>query len=382
MSTQTDILNAIPIDPLTGAIAVPIYQTSTFAQQAPGQHKGFEYSRTNNPTRQVLENLIASLENGAQGFAFGSGLAAIDAVFKTLACGDEVIAVANIYGGTFRLLQDVYAKFGIKTTYVDTTNTQNITAAITPNTKLIWIESPTNPTLRISDIRAISGIAKQHNVLLCVDNTFATPIAQKPLDLGADLVVHSATKYIAGHSDVVAGLVITKTEKLGKIIKFHQNSTGAVLSPFDSFLTIRGIETLLLRYKAYSENALKVAEYLAVHPKINKIYYPGLPSHEGHALAKEQQKYFGGVISFDLKENNKEAALTVLKHLKLFTLTEGLGGIKSLSNYPFEMSHGSVPKDLKQKAGISESLIRLSIGLEEYEDLIQDIEQALAQLKK
>ncbi|MDM1500865.1 PLP-dependent transferase [Myroides marinus] len=379
MSTQTDILKHIPIDPHTGAIAVPIYQTTTFAQEAPGVNKGFDYTRTNNPTRQALEELVASLENGAKGFAFGSGLAAIDAVFKTLSQGDEVIAVANIYGGTYRLLNEVYAKFGIKTHYVDTTIVENVEKAITNNTKLIWIESPTNPTLRISDIQAIADIAKKHKVWLCVDNTFATPIAQKPLDLGADLVVHSATKYIAGHSDVVAGLVITKTEELGKIIKFHQNSTGAILSPFDSFLTIRGIETLLLRYKGYSENALKIAEYLSTHPKINKIYYPGLVTHEGHELAKKQQKYFGGVISFDLKDNSKEAALTIIKNLKLFTLTEGLGGIKSLSNYPFEMSHGSVPKETKIEAGITESLIRLSIGLEETEDLIEDIKQALAQ---
>lgn len=379
MSTQTDILKHIPIDPHTGAIAVPIYQTTTFAQEAPGVNKGFDYTRTNNPTRQALEELVASLENGAKGFAFGSGLAAIDAVFKTLSQGDEVIAVANIYGGTYRLLNEVYTKFGIKTHYVDTTIVENVEKAITNNTKLIWIESPTNPTLRISDIQAIADIAKKHKVWLCVDNTFATPIAQKPLDLGADLVVHSATKYIAGHSDVVAGLVITKTEELGKIIKFHQNSTGAILSPFDSFLTIRGIETLLLRYKGYSENALKIAEYLSTHPKINKIYYPGLVNHEGHELAKKQQKYFGGVISFDLKDNSKEAALKIIKNLKLFTLTEGLGGIKSLSNYPFEMSHGSVPKETKIEAGITESLIRLSIGLEETEDLIEDIKQALAQ---
>lgn len=379
MSTQTDILKHIPIDPHTGAIAVPIYQTTTFAQEAPGVNKGFDYTRTNNPTRQALEELVASLENGAKGFAFGSGLAAIDAVFKTLSQGDEVIAVANIYGGTYRLLNEVYAKFGIKTHYVDTTIVENVEKAITNNTKLIWIESPTNPTLRISDIQAIADIAKKHKVWLCVDNTFATPIAQKPLDLGADLVVHSATKYIAGHSDVVAGLVITKTEELGKIIKFHQNSTGAILSPFDSFLTIRGIETLLLRYKGYSENALKIAEYLSTHPKINKIYYPGLVNHKGHELAKKQQRYFGGVISFDLKDNSKEAALKIIKNLKLFTLTEGLGGIKSLSNYPFEMSHGSVPKETKIEAGITESLIRLSIGLEETEDLIEDIKQALAQ---
>lgn len=380
MSTQTDILNNIPIDSHTGAIAVPIYQTTTFAQEAPGVNKGFDYSRTNNPTRQVLENLVASLENGTNGFAFGSGLAAIDAIFKTLSTNDEVIAVANIYGGTYRLLNDVYAKFGIKTTYVDTTNAQNVKDAITAKTKIIWIESPTNPTLRISDIQAIAKIATEAKVLLCVDNTFATPIAQKPLDLGADIVIHSATKYIAGHSDVVAGLVITKTEELGRTIKFHQNATGAILSPFDSFLTIRGIETLLLRYKGYSESAQKIAEYLSTHPKINNIYYPGLPTHEAHELAKKQQKYFGGVISFDLKDNTEKAAFKLIKNLQQFTLTEGLGGIKSLSNYPYKMSHGSVPTAIKEKVGISKSLIRLSIGLEETEDLLKDIEQALAKL--
>ncbi|WP_010249963.1 trans-sulfuration enzyme family protein [Myroides injenensis] len=378
MSKQIDILNSIPIDPLTGAIAVPIYQTTTFVQEAPGENKGFSYTRTNNPTREVLENLIAKLENGTCGLAFASGLAAIDAVFKTLSSGDEVIAVANIYGGTFRLLNDVYAKFGVVAKYVDTTVIKNIEEAITPSTKLIWIESPTNPTLRISDIKKIAAIAKENNITLCVDNTFATPIAQKPLDLGADIVIHSATKYIAGHSDVVAGLIITKTEELGNKIKFHQNSTGAILSPFDSFLTIRGIETLLFRIKGHSENAQKIAEYLNQHPKINKVYYPGLATHQGHELAKSQQKYFGGVVSFDLKDDNKATALRLIKCLQQFKLTEGLGGIKSMSNYPYEMSHGSVPRETKLKAGITDSLIRLSVGLEEAEELIKDLEQALA----
>lgn len=378
MSKQIDILNSIPIDPLTGAIAVPIYQTTTFVQEAPGENKGFSYTRTNNPTREVLENLIAKLENGTCGLAFASGLAAIDAVFKTLSSGDEVIAVANIYGGTFRLLNDVYAKFGVVAKYVDTTVIKNIEKAITPSTKLIWIESPTNPTLRISDIKKIAAIAKENNITLCVDNTFATPIAQKPLDLGADIVIHSATKYIAGHSDVVAGLIVTKTEELGNKIKFHQNSTGAILSPFDSFLTIRGIETLLFRIKGHSENAQKIAEYLNQHPKINKVYYPGLTSHEGYELAKSQQKYFGGVVSFDLKDDNKATALRLIKSLQQFKLTEGLGGIKSMSNYPYEMSHGSVPREAKLKAGITDSLIRLSVGLEEAEELIKDLEQALA----
>ena len=381
MSSQTDILNTIPTDPLTGAVTVPIYQTTTFAQEAPGDHKGFEYSRSNNPTRQVLENLVATLENGAHGFAFASGLAAIDAGFKTLSTGDEVIAVANIYGGTYRLLEDVYAKFGIKAHYVDTTNIKNITAKVSSKTKLIWIESPTNPTLRITDIAAVAKVAQAHNILLCVDNTFATPIAQKPLVLGADIVIHSATKYIAGHSDVTAGLVVTKTETIGKLIKFHQNSTGSILSPWESFLTIRGIETLPLRYNAYAASALKIAEFLAKQKTIRNIYYPGLETHEGHSLAKKQQKNFGAVISFDFKNDRKETALSFIKHLEYFKLTEGLGGTHSYCNYPSEMSHTSVPRDIKLKTGISDSLIRLSIGLEETDDLINDIAQALEKVQ-
>jgi len=381
MSTQTDILNSIPIDPLTGAIAVPIYQTSTFVQEAPGQNKGFDYSRSNNPTRQILEEVVAKLENGAKGFAFGSGLAAIDSIIKLLSSGDEIIAVEDIYGGAFRLFNDVYKKFGINVHYVDTTDVVNIKNAITAKTKLIWLESPTNPTLRISDLTAISAIAKEHEILLCVDNTFATPIGQKPLDYGADLVVHSATKYISGHSDVIAGLVITKTEELGQKIKFHQNATGAILGPFDSFLVIRGIETLAYRFKIHSENALKVAQYLENHPKVNEIYYPGLPSHPQYELAKEQLKYFGGIISFDLKDNCRDTALALIKCLNQFKLAESLGGIKSLSCLPNEMSHKTIPNPTKQKLGITNSLIRLSIGLEEADSLIEDLEQALNQIE-
>lgn len=380
MSKQTDILNNIPIDPHTGAIAVPIYQTSTFIQEAPGINKGYTYTRTNNPTREALENLIASLENGANGFAFSSGLAAIDAVIKTLSAGDEVIAVKNIYGGAYRLFTDVYAKFGIKTTYVDTTKLEQIEKVITANTKLIWLESPTNPTLQISDIQAIGKLARANEILLCVDNTFATPIAQKPLELGADLVVHSATKYIAGHSDVVAGLVVTKTEALAELIQFHQNATGAVLSPFDSFLTIRGIETLLFRYRIQSDNASKIAHFLLQHPKVKTVYYPGLVHHPGHALARKQQQYFGGVVSFDLHQDTKETTYAVIQNLKQFKLAEGLGGIKSTSNYPSEMSHTTVPESDKITAGITPSLIRLSVGLEEIEDLIGDLEQALTKI--
>ena len=381
MSSQTDILTAIPTDPLTGAVAVPVYQTTTFAQEAPGINQGFAYSRSNNPTRQILEKLIATLENGAKGFAFSSGLAAIDSIFKTLSSGDEVIAVANIYGGTYRLLEDVYAKFGVKTHYVDSTLITNIEHKLTARTKLIWIESPTNPTLKITDITAVAKIAQAHKVLLCVDNTFATPIAQKPLELGADIVVHSATKYIAGHSDVTAGLVITKTEALGEQIKFHQNSTGAILSPWESFLTIRGIETLPLRFRSYAASALKIATFLKQQKVIRHIYYPGLIDHEGHELAKKQQKNYGAVISFDFHNDTKETALTFLKNLQYFKLTEGLGGTHSYCNYPTEMSHTSVPKAVKLKTGITNSLVRLSIGLEETEDLINDIKQALAKVQ-
>jgi len=297
-----------------------------------------------------------------------------------LTSGDEIIAVKNIYGGAYRLFTTVYAKFGIKTTYVDTTDPANIKKEITAKTKLIWLESPTNPTLQISDIQAIGTLAKAHQILLCVDNTFATPIAQKPLDLGADIVVHSATKYIAGHSDVVAGLVVTKTKELGQLIQFHQNATGAILSPFDSFLTIRGIETLLFRYRIHSANAEKLAQYLAKHPKVRTVYYPGLATHPGHALAQQQQKYFGGVVTFDLHQDTKETALSFLQHLNQFKLTEGLGGIKSTSNYPREMSHTTVPEADQLEAGITPSLIRLSVGLEEIEDLIQDVEQALQKI--
>ncbi|WP_413511239.1 trans-sulfuration enzyme family protein [Myroides odoratus] len=380
MSTQTDILNHIPIDPHTGAIAVPIYQTTTFVQEAPGVNKGYSYTRTSNPTREALENLIASLENGTHGFAFSSGLAAIDVVIKLLAAGDEVIAVKNIYGGAYRLFTSVYAKFGIKTTYVDTTDIEQIKRTITSKTKLIWVESPTNPTLQISDISAIAQLTKAHQILLGVDNTFATPIAQKPLDLGADLVVHSATKYIAGHSDVVAGLVVTKNEALAQLIGFHQNATGAILSPFDSFLTIRGIETLLFRYRIHSANAGEIASYLAHHPKVRTVYYPGLTTHVGHELAQKQQKYFGGVVTFDLHQDTKEAALTVIQNLKQFKLAEGLGGIKSTSNYPREMSHTTVPEADQIEAGITPSLLRLSVGLEEVDDLIADLKQALEKI--
>jgi len=378
MKEQTAILNNLPIDPLTGSISVPIYQTSTFVQEAPGVHKGFDYARSNNPTRKVLEDTIAQLENGTNGYAFASGLAAIDAVIKLLSAGDEVIAVDDIYGGAFRLFTHVYQKFSISIKYVDTTYAENVANAITDKTKLIWIESPTNPTLKISDIEAIAKIAKANNVLLCVDNTFASPVAQKPLNLGADIVVHSATKYLSGHSDLIAGLVVTATQELGDKIKFIQNASGAILGPFDSWLVIRGIETLSLRIKAHAENAQKVAEYLQSEKLIKNVYYPGLETHHNHDIAKKQQKYFGGVVAFDLVIDDKELASKIVSSTKLFKLAESLGGVKSLLCLPCEMTHKSIPAEKRYQSGVTDSLIRLSVGLEDADDLIDDLKQAFA----
>ncbi|WP_417368551.1 trans-sulfuration enzyme family protein [Flavobacterium beibuense] len=378
MREQTLILNSIPVDELTGSIATPIYQTSTFVQDAPGVHKGYDYSRSNNPTRKVLEDCIAALENGHAGFAFASGLAAIDSVVKLLEAGDEIIAVDDIYGGAFRLFTHVYQKFGIKINYVDSTNAQNVADAVTDKTKLIWIESPTNPTLKVSDIRTIAKTAKENNILLCVDNTFASPVSQKPIDLGADIVIHSATKYIAGHSDLIAGLVVTSTQELSEKIKFIQNASGAILGPFDSWLVIRGIETLNLRVKQHAENAQKIAEFLQEEKLIKNVYYPGLKTHHNHEIAKSQQKYFGGVIAFDLVIDDKELASQIVSGTKLFKLAESLGGIKSLCCLPCEMTHKSIPAEKRYSSGVTDSLIRLSVGLEDADDLIDDLKQAIA----
>ncbi|KGO82549.1 cystathionine beta-lyase [Flavobacterium beibuense F44-8] len=378
MREQTLILNSIPVDELTGSIATPIYQTSTFVQDAPGVHKGYDYSRSNNPTRKVLEDCIAALENGHAGFAFASGLAAIDSVVKLLEAGDEIIAVDDIYGGAFRLFTHVYQKFGIKINYVDSTNAQNVANAVTDKTKLIWIESPTNPTLKVSDIRTIAKTAKENNILLCVDNTFASPVSQKPIDLGADIVIHSATKYIAGHSDLIAGLVVTSTQELSEKIKFIQNASGAILGPFDSWLVIRGIETLTLRVKQHAENAQKIAEFLQEEKLIKNVYYPGLKTHHNHEIAKSQQKYFGGVIAFDLVIDDKELASQIVSGTKLFKLAESLGGIKSLCCLPCEMTHKSIPAEKRYSSGVTDSLIRLSVGLEDADDLIDDLKQAIA----
>ena len=377
MQATTQLIHSIPVDPLTGAISVPIYQTSTFVQEAPGVNKGYDYARSGNPTRATLENLIAQLEGGHTGAAFSSGLAAIDAVCKLLQTGDEIVAVDDIYGGAFRLFEQVYKKFGIKVTYVDSSNPDAVLHALTTNTRLIWIETPTNPTLKITDIEAIAKIAKAHRCLLAVDNTFASPAIQKPISLGADLVVHSGTKYLGGHSDLIAGLVVTKDAALGEKIKFLQNATGAVLGPFDSWLLIRGIETLHLRVRQHSASARAIAAFLSLHPAVDKVYYPGLPTHPGHDIASRQSKIFGGIVSFSLRNDTESAAKEFVTSTKLFKLAESLGGIKSLVSHPATMTHKSIPAEKRRRSGVSDSLIRLSAGLEDTEDLIEDLRLTL-----
>lgn len=377
MQATTQLIHSIPVDPLTGAVSVPIYQTSTFVQEAPGVNKGYDYARTGNPTRAVLEGLIAQLEGGSTGVAFASGLAAIDAVLKLLETGDEIVAVDDIYGGAFRLFEQVYKRFGINVRYVDTSKVSNILDALTPKTKLIWVETPTNPTLKISDIRAIAALAKAQGCLLCVDNTFASPALQKPLALGADIVVHSGTKYLGGHSDLIAGLVVTADATLGQRVKFLQNACGSVLGPFDSWLLIRGIETLHLRVRQHCASALEIARFLENHPAVATVYYPGLTTHPGHGVAAAQSKGFGGIVSFSLKDDTIEAATAFVTSTKLFKLAESLGGIKSLVSHPAQMTHKTIPEERRHAAGVSDSLIRLSVGLEDEEDLIDDLRQAL-----
>ena len=377
--SATKIIHSIPSDPLTGAISVPVYQTSTFIQEAPGVNKGFDYARSNNPTRQVLEDTVASLEEGHAGFAFSTGLAAIDAVLKLLSSGDEIVAVNDIYGGAYRLFTHIYEKLGITINYVDTTHVENVAEAISSKTKFIWIESPTNPTLKVSDIAAISKLANQHRILLVVDNTFASPIAQKPISLGADIVIHSGTKYIGGHSDLVAGLVVIASEKLSEQLKFIQNASGAVLGPWDCFLTIRGIETLDLRYRKQCENAYKVALFLQEQEEVSEVHYPGLKSHKNHEIAKEQQNgLFGGIVSFTLKDDTQEAAVQFVTNTRYFKLAESLGGVKSLLCHPAQMTHASIPREIRLNAGIKDSLIRLSCGIEDANDLITDLKKVLA----
>jgi len=375
--SATKIIHSIPSDPLTGAISVPVYQTSTFIQEAPGVNKGFDYARSNNPTRKVLEDVVAQLEGGHSGFAFATGLAAIDSVLKLLSAGDEIIAVDDIYGGAYRLFTHVYEKLDIKVHYVDTTDAENVAEKISSKTKLVWIESPTNPTLKVSDIQEISKIAKSVDALLVVDNTFASPIAQQPLSLGADIIIHSGTKYIGGHSDLVAGLVVTKTQELSEKIKFIQNASGGILGPWDCFLTIRGIETLELRYKKQCENAFAVAAFLNHHEAVQDVYFPGLVTHKNHEIAKRQQNgLFGGIVSFTLKDDTQEAANQFVTNTDYFKLAESLGGVKSLLCHPPQMTHASIPREKRLQSGIKDSLIRLSCGIEDANDLINDLQQA------
>ncbi len=381
MHPSTQLIHSIPVDPLTGAISVPIYQTSTFVQEAPGLNKGFDYARSGNPTRQALENIVAELEAGKTSSAFASGLAAIDAVVKILKSGDEIIAVDDIYGGAFRLFNTIYSKFGISVKYVDITDPAKVIDAITSKTRLIWVETPTNPTLKISDIKALAELAHASGAWLCVDNTFATPALQKPITLGADIVIHSATKYLGGHSDLIAGLVITASEELGREIRYIQNACGAILGPFDSWLLIRGIETLHLRMKQHCATALAVAKFLKEHPAVDKVYYPGLKDHPSGETARKQSKGNGGIVSFSLKHNTLDSARDLVTSTRLFQLAESLGGVKSLVSHPATMTHKSIPAEQRKATGVSDSLIRLSVGLEEEEDLIDDLSQALARLE-
>jgi cystathionine beta-lyase len=365
-------------DEATGAIMTPIYQTSTYVQEAVGKNKGYAYSRTQNPTRHALEKNLAALENGKHGACFGSGLAAIDCVIKMLNTGDEVVSTGDLYGGTFRLFKTIFEKYGIKFHFVDMTELSSISEFINDKTKLIWVETPTNPMMSIIDISAMATIAKQANAVLCVDNTFATPYLQNPLDLGADIVMHSVTKYLGGHSDVVMGALVVNDDDIAKEMYRIQNSSGAVTAPMDSFLALRGIKTLHLRMQRHCENGEKVARFLANHSKVENVYWPGFEDHPNHDIAKKQMRDFGGMISFSLVGNKLEDALDIVSNVKLFALAESLGGVESLIGHPVTMTHGAIPKEEREKTGVVDSLIRLSVGIEDAEDLIEDLKQALS----
>lgn len=382
MKPSTQLIHSIPVDELTGAISVPIYQTSTFVQESPGINKGFEFSRANNPTRKVLEDLICSLEEGYAGFAFASGMAAIDSVLKLLKSGDEIMAVEDTYGGIFQIFHHMFERFGVKVNFVDTSDIDKVLEKITEKTRIIWLESPTNPMLKISDIKSISKIARQHNILLVVDNTFCTPLLQKPIPLGADIVIESASKYLAGHTDVIAGLVVVNSKTLADQMKFNQNISGSILSPFEAWLTIRGIETLSLRLEKQCANAMAIATWLAAHPAVDKVFYPGLATHKNHHIARKQQKAYGGMVSFSLKEDQIKNAIRIVNSTKLFKLAESFGGVKSMLNHPFTMTHRTIPEEFRRKAGLQESCIRLSVGIEDAEDLINDLKQALDKLNQ
>ena len=364
-------------DKAYGAVMPPIYQTSTYAQTTPGGHKGFEYSRSANPTRTALENSLASIENGQYGLAFASGLAAMDAVIKLLHPGDEVISTNDLYGGSYRLFKQIFEKFGITFHFIGMQDTDKIEEYINDKTKLIWVETPTNPMMNIIDIKAVSKIAKKHDVLLAVDNTFATPYLQLPLDLGADIVMHSATKYLGGHSDVVVGALIVKDAALADQLYFIQNASGAVCGPMDSFLVLRGIKTLHVRMQRHCENGIAIANFLANHPKIEKVYWPGFEDHPNHDIAKEQMTGFGGMISFITKGSSYDDAIKIVEKLQVFTLAESLGGVESLAGHPASMTHASIPKEEREKSGVVDALIRLSVGIEDKEDLIADLKQAI-----
>lgn len=378
MKFATKVIHAgIKPDPTTGAVMTPIYQTSTYAQEAPGKHKGYEYARTQNPTRETLENNLAALENGKHGICFSSGLAAQDAIMKLLSPGDEVIATNDLYGGSYRQMMAVYAKYGIDFNFIDLANAENLADALTERTKLIWIETPTNPMLKIIDIKTICKIAKKKGVLVLVDNTFSSPYLQNPLTLGADIVLHSATKYLGGHSDVIHGAIIVNDDELHEKVRFIQNASGAVPGPQDCFLILRGIKTLHLRVQRSCENAKKIVEFLEMHNQVSKVYYPGLPTHPNHDIATEQMNDYGGMVSFDLTQNFEEAAYEVLANTHYFTLAESLGGVESLIGHPASMTHASIPKEERLKVGLTDSLIRLSVGVEDVQDLIDDLNQAL-----
>tara|TARA_R110000751_G_scaffold91952_1_gene180171 strand:+ start:968 stop:2110 length:1143 start_codon:yes stop_codon:yes gene_type:complete len=364
-------------DPAYGSVMPPIYQTSTYSQTTPGGHKGFEYSRSGNPTRKALEDALASIENGNFGLAFGSGLAAIDAVLKLFKPGDEIISTNDLYGGSYRLFTKIFEGFGIKFHFVGMQDTSKIEAAITDKTKLIWVETPTNPMMNIIDVVAVSKVAKAHNVLLAVDNTFATPYLQQPLDLGADIVMHSVTKYLGGHSDLVMGALIVKDKELADKLYFIQNASGAVCGPQDSFLALRGIKTLHVRMQRHCENGKAVAHFLKDHPKVDQVYWPGFEDHPKYDIAKKQMRDFGGMVSFTTKNDSLEGAVAVVENLKVFTLAESLGGVESLAGHPASMTHASIPKEEREKTGVKDSLIRLSVGIEDVDDLLEDLKQAL-----
>lgn len=379
MRFGTKVIHAgLSPDPTTGAVMTPIYQTSTYLQKAPGDHKGFAYSRTGNPTRKALEDNLAALENGKHGLCFGSGLAAIDAIIKLLKAGDEVISTNDLYGGSYRIFTKIFEPFGIKFKFISMDDASQIEQAITPNTKLIWAETPTNPMMNIIDIATISKVAKKHNILLAVDNTFATPYLQTPLDLGADIVMHSLTKYLGGHSDVIMGGLVCKDAALAERLYFIQNSSGAVCGPQDCFLVLRGIKTLHLRMQRHCENGKVIAHFLRNHLKVDNVYWPGFENHPNHDIAKKQMNDFGGMISFTIRGDSKEDAFKVMSSLKVFTLAESLGGVESLVCHPVTMTHAAIPKKDREKSGIIDSLIRLSIGVEDVRDLQEDLEAALS----